>query len=320
MELRRLILGSNETVEGLEFFSPTWNESHEERTLPIQSSMPFRGRLALPAPVFALALALALAWTPVLPGQATALQNAAATVRLYWQDPATGKVLPGRDDTASTVQILVTARGLSNFRGCDVQLMVDGFDGGGVPSLWQFQPEGCAAGRASFHPGGTGKGPFPSVIKADPAMTTVVVSQDRAAHGGEGCLVPPNRLLLWFSAAGGSGVGRDSSSEYALWAITLSLPSGADTSRACLEAGAGGGATAQTGVCITPWFHIPCGQPGSDKGAAVDLLDGLLEEDFVPFEKGFDRLTWWGGAGMSASACPVAARKPVWGRVKTTQK
>src|SRR5512140_2084129 len=61
-------------------------------------------------------------------------QNAGGSARIYWLE-STGATagLAARDASGPVVQGLVVATGLTNFRGADVQLVLNAFDQSGLP-------------------------------------------------------------------------------------------------------------------------------------------------------------------------------------------
>ena len=98
----------------------------------------------LPAQSALLAIAL------LLPRVALAGLNPAATAALYWQtENLVG--LSGPLTTSSTPQLVVTLKGVTNFRGADVQIVVSEVGCGGSPPLspaWDFTSGGCNSGSS----------------------------------------------------------------------------------------------------------------------------------------------------------------------------
>src|SRR5207244_1770202 len=72
-------------------------------------------------------LAGAIALSACLPSLAESGQNSTATAYLYWQE-GTGAALSSQGTSSGTPQLLVTVKKLKNFRGADVQLLIQAQD------------------------------------------------------------------------------------------------------------------------------------------------------------------------------------------------
>ncbi len=246
---------------------------------------------------------------------ASAGLNAGGTGQLYWAGSTNAPLLPvasNRNSVATPAKILVTAKGLNNFRGCDVQLVINALDGGALPAAWQFQLGGCAEGFASFDVGG--KVATKNAFNVAPSVLGVVPSQNSFNYGTGDCRTPHGVGLFWLSAAGANGGTRNPATEYNLWMITVDLTAldlvGDPTGATPCEGG-------QRGVCINPNFRIPCNDV--QRGAAVAILDGNLDVDYFAFPNGL-QFTTWNGAGTTTCPGVTASRTSSWGGIKKLYK
>ncbi|MBI5836408.1 MAG: hypothetical protein HZB25_04100 [Candidatus Eisenbacteria bacterium] len=119
------------------------------------------------------------------------------------------------------------------------------------------------------------------------------------------CIAPDSTGTVWASFAGAGGVPRDAQQDYALFALRLDL-SGVSTGgcRGDLESPGG-----PDGVAIRPHYFLPCnGRP--DLGSVLALVDDDAAIDYIPFEQGYDNLTWCGSpcpdSGMGMPPLPAA--------------
>ena len=83
---------------------------------------------------------------------ASAGLNSGATAQMYWQTPNTGAAIAARDNILPQCQLVVTAKGLTNFAGCDVQLLINALDGGAYP----ISERGGKAEKIRAHDGNAG--------------------------------------------------------------------------------------------------------------------------------------------------------------------
>jgi len=123
--------------------------------------------------------------------------------------------------------------------------------------------------------------------------------------------------LLWLSAAGGSGVARTSTVEYAIWAIACDLTNSvnpADGTTPC-----GGGASDPAGphgICLIPKFFVPCSDPS--RGSAMELLDGNSDVDFPGFAAGSYYLSW--SLQVASNCMPHGVAATTWSKIKRTYR
>lgn len=258
-------------------------------------------------------------------GAANAGLNPSAVAKLYWQTGTNGGAQAARDNTAALPQMVVTVKGLVNFRGADVQLLVNALDKLGLPGAWQAQSGGCAEGGFGFFVGGRGGTVFRNVftvsgVAGDTAVSGVVPSQNGINFNTGDCRTPHGVGLLWLSAAGADGHNRQVAREYAVWAISMDLNAvdPADGVTPC--EGAVADPLGPRGVCVNPNFKIPCNGP--QLGAALQILDGNLDTDAANFAQGFQFLTWNAGSRGDGAECPTATpvRSTTWGTLKKIYK
>lgn len=249
----------------------------------------------------------------LLPESAVAGLNSAATAQIYWQVGSTGAGRPSQDDTTSTPQLVITASGVNNIMGADVQihywsLRLDR----AMPPAWQFQSGGCAEGAAQFHVGGRG-GFYPNIFSSIPAVSGLATVQNQAQFATGDCLTPHNSGLLWLSTLGAVGRDRNPLSEYAVWAVSFDLrPPSSGGGANC----AGGPADPRgpVGICLHPDHRVPCNDPPRE--GVIELFDGNSEVDIIPFAGGRSVLTWNSGNSGALCGSETPARRTTWGTLK----
>lgn len=260
---------------------------------------------ALAAGITTLLLQVGIAWGGL---------NPSTQARIHWQNGATGPALSGTDASTPIAQLVVTVSGLNDFRGADVQIQYSALGGARpLPDAWQFQDGGCASGSAQFYPGGRGGSTYPNAFNTSPAVPGLVVMQNQAMYATGDCLTPRNRGLLWLSAAGSAGAARNSTTEYAIWAITVDLRGTAGGGPTDC-AGGSNDPSGTTGICLAPHSRIPCNE--ADRGAVVTLLDGNDELDYAGFSSANSYLTW--NQATSSAACPFdgSVTRTSWGKMR----
>ncbi len=241
---------------------------------------------------------------------ASAGLNANATANLYWQN-GTAAGLAARNSTLGTPQLAVTATGLVNFRGADVQLVIGALDGSQhLADAWLGNGTGgCNDGNWTFYAGGRG-GAYPNAFTTSPAVSGVATSQNQEYYAVAGnCITVYGTGLLWFSSAGAVGASRTSTTQYGIWAIKFDL-----VSMFCA-----GDINDPTpfGVCINPFKRSPC--TDVQRPEYMTLLDGNLQKDFIPFNTNAQYLTWFpANATGSLANCPgvTPAASKSWGQLK----
>ena len=230
--------------------------------------------------------------------------NAGGTGALYWQN-GTSAGLANRKSTLDVMQIVVTVKGVSNFRGADVQLLVNGA-GGMAPDAWNFTTTGCNAGNMTTWIGGRG-GAYPNLFTSAPELQGTQTSQNWMLSDPSSCLTPHGVFLLWLCSAGAAGVARDPGTEYGVWAVKFDL----SVNRGQC-AGDPGDPNGTTAVCINPNERIPCNDV--QRGAVLEILDGNDVIDYLPFAAGKALLTW----GPNENFCPgvTPAAGLTWGQLR----
>ena len=247
-------------------------------------------------------------------GSAAAGLNASATAALYWQDAQTGALASTQGTGVGTPQLVVTVKGVSSFRGADVQLLVSGQSGGAVPAAWQCQSGGCNESGVSFYIGGHGG--LPNAFTSAPAVPGVAVSQNEELYATGTCATPHNFGLLWLTAAGAAGGARNPATEYAVWAVKFDL-----------RGTAGGGPSdcdgdylhTPMGVCIVANERIPCND--IQRGSVMAVLDGNDAIDYAPFAYSKAYLEWWQFCTcyygyMYDPNCSVPVKPNTWGALR----
>ena len=255
----------------------------------------------------------------LLPTAALAGLNPSATARMYWLEGNT-VASTSQNSTAATVKLLVTIKGVSSFRGGDVQLYVSGLDAG-LPDAWRVDPAGCNYSNYTVRQGGFNgacAAIFPSIWSAcaaplQQAVTGVQTSQPGAMRFNDPitCLTPHGLGFIWFSSAGAAGELRDPSKEYGFLGLELDL-SGSEVS--CAGDLASGD---PQGTCVAPNYHVPCSVP---RGAVLAVVDAEAHLDYASFDSGHFPLVWhatplgpWNG-GSCFSVLPVGSRS--WGELR----
>lgn len=268
------------------------------------------------------ALTLVSAWALLAPAARAGL-NSAAVAHIYWQSGSTGSALAARDNSNGMCQFVVTSKGLANFAGADVQILLCAADDGALPAAWQGQAGGCAEGFIGSGAtsvglvGGRGGSLLPNAFTTAPAVPGVLASQNSEFYNTGDCKTPHNVALLWLSCAGGAGVARSSTVEYALWAVACDLANSVNPADGTTPCGGGSADPAGPhGICLIPKFFVPCSDPA--RGAALALLDGNLDVDFAGFAPASYYLSW---SLMVATNCfPHSVAPTTWSRIKRTYR
>lgn len=228
---------------------------------------------------------------------ASAGQNAGAVARIYW---LTGNTVanPSRDIAGNPAaqKLLVTVKGVNMFRGADVQLIANAFDGSGLPLAWQDgliyapKPGGWNAGTAAIWPN----------IATAPTALSLATSQtgDLFYNNPVTCLTPHGVGTFWYSAAGAAGRVRNPLTEYGVFGLLIDLSL----------------VDPLVAVCINPNYRLPCGT--GEKGNVMVLIDGTTVKDFCNYENGYQYLTY--GAPGGAPGCPgsTPTSSTTWGKIK----
>jgi len=234
---------------------------------------------------------------------ASAGLNAGGTARIYWL-PTTGSTVPvpSRDATGDAMIGLVTAKGITNFRGADVQIVVNAFDQSGLPGAWQTGA--WAVTKGGFKTGTSTV--FTNIFSAVTALPGQAMGQDGSLQfqNPVSCVTPHDVGVSWFSLAGSTAVGRIITREYGVIGFTMDVD----------PAGAGYGKA----VCINPNWRLPCGS--GEKGNVLVVVDNNSAKDYLAFENGYQFLTYMADAG--APGCPTSTPvgKTTWGHVRNLYK
>ncbi len=224
--------------------------------------------------------------------------NQGATAHAYWIVPG-DSASPSRRSDSGQPRLLVTVKGIHNFRGADVQLILTAGDGGRLPDAWQGNPGGCNDGNFTYGLGAVGTR-YPSAFNSAPAVPGMVASQDGEVFETGDCRTTHGTGLFWLSVAGAAGEPRDPAKEYALWNIRFDFRGTAHGGPTDCP-GDLGDPSGPRGVVISPNFRIPCNGP--QPGAVLAVLDDNLNLDYLPFVLGNAALGW--EANPSAGLSPV---------------
>jgi hypothetical protein len=257
--------------------------------------------------------------TMLAAGFASAGQNAGATARMYWLSATTATTgLASRDNSNTTVYGLVVVKGLNNFRGADVQLVINSLDASGLPEAWQAQSGGPADGCWTPKSGGWKTGTstvWPNVFTASPALPGVAVGQDGtmkfALTGTSACVTPHDVGVIWLSQAGSAAVARTAAKEYGAFGFIMDFT--------VVPGLVGGPDNNPKGVCINSNWRLSCGV--GEHGNVMAVVDSVSVKDFAAFDVGYEWLTWNGALGGSPG-CPTSTPvgRTTWGRFKHLYK
>ncbi|MBI5836294.1 MAG: hypothetical protein HZB25_03520 [Candidatus Eisenbacteria bacterium] len=226
---------------------------------------------------------------------ASAGQNAGALARIYWLTSNT-VANPSRNIAGNPAaqKLLVTVKGCAMFRGADVQLLANAFDGSGLPLLWQdpiYTPKagGWNTGSSAI---------FPNIATAVTSLTLSTSQTGDLYYNLDPCVTPHNVGTFWYSAAGAAGRARNIAIEYAVFGLVIDLSLVDPT----------------VPVCINPNYRLPCGT--GEKGNVMVLVDATTVKDFCSYENGYQYLTY--GAPGSAPGCPgsTPTSSTTWGKIK----
>ncbi len=258
------------------------------------------------------ALPLTLVGLTLAAGSSFAGNNPSAVARLYWLTSNT-VASTSRNSTAGTAKALITLKGVTDFRGGDVQLFVATMEASGaLTEAWSAYSGGAAEANYTPKSGGFNNGTaatFPNIFTASPALPGVATSQTGVMkfHEPGGCITVADWGTIWLSTAGSAGVARTSTTEYGFFGFTLDLTTGLAN-----DANSG----SPKGVCIYPSYHNPCNQVGNPRHPSMAIVDGAAIKDYPVFETGFTFLTWFGDVGTKL--CPDIVPVPVksWGQVR----
>jgi len=211
----------------------------------------------------------------MLVGVAGAGLNSAAVAHLYFLS-ATGSTAPlaARTSTAATAICVVTLTNMASARGADVQLVVSGLDGAGLPMCWQvggYTPKigGWKATNA------TNWAPLLSETLDGGAVTGVIAVKDGSYIDYHDAVQPsftPNNCgLIWYSAAGSVGKSRSTTKEYGVFGFTMVPDDGTNdpASIPCIP------------VCIGANWRLGAG--AHDTFWVMQVSDVNNATDFVPF-------------------------------------
>jgi len=143
--------------------------------------------------------------------------NARAFVKIRWAD-STGKAVESPVSGDPRPRMIVTATGLQNFRGADIQLLLYSCIGTPIPDAWLGNGTGgCNDGNWSLVRGPGPGGPYPDAFEGVPGLATLTNEELPVPQG----MSFENKPLMMFRlrAYGTAGLPRDSTLEYALWSV-----------------------------------------------------------------------------------------------------
>ena len=250
---------------------------------------------------------------------ALAGQNAGAVAHLYWQE-GTAAALDSPRVTTGTPQLLVTAKGIHSLRGGDVQLLLLPCAGGEFKGAWQGNGTGgCNDGNWSFYVGGPG-GAYESLFGASPTLEGLTISSNQEYYKTTACGHNTNfDAVLWLHGEGPSGVARDSTVEYGIWAIKFDLRDTSLGGPASCPGDLSDPAGAQ-GVFFWPCNAYPCG--GGPNGTVIAVLDGNGSVDYLPVVGQVGSLYWNSphpcGPPLGSDLCPTTGIEAAsWGQLRS---
>jgi hypothetical protein len=248
--------------------------------------------------------------------------NAGATARLYWLSSTTSASTSRVSTSHDMVMCLVTIKGVTSVRSADLQLSINGFSPSGaaapdgVPPAWQGQAGGPADGAFSCQAGSWGstgsvwRNLFTVSPRVPGLLTLTPVYRYSGGIGADACVAPNGTAVIWFQAAGASGVARDPNVEYGLFVWTYELDGGL----------AGDSDDPNpSGVCIKPNYRLPC--PAQERGNVMAIWDSTRTVDYIPFASGYQWLTWenspqYPGSPASCLNLTTPVAQPTWGRLR----
>jgi hypothetical protein len=271
----------------------------------------------------------ALTWV-AFAGSAQAGANAGATVRLAWggigsnqiNNTVTVDTVVGDTVNDFSLTLWVSVKGVTNISGLDMQLLVLSDRGFGaqfaLPNAWQFTDPGpCGdpgagslSGNMTVVTGGLGTNNA-HVLQGVPGLAT---SQNTMKYNVSGGF--ENLWVIWYSAAGGSGVAKSVTTRYAVCRIDFIIPGGTGSSTPC--------AGQLAPICIQPNLRLgynaqvyPAYIPQS-----VVLVDGASLVDFAALETGHDHVTanYSANTGLNGCPAPTRIRSTTWGGLRRLYK
>ena len=246
-------------------------------------------------------------------GLAQAGSNTGGTAYIYWLTSNT-VASTSRNSTSCTPKCLVTVKGVSMFRGADVQLYLNSLDNAGLPEAWQAEDGGPAAANYTPKIGGWNNGTavvWPNIFKAPtvlPGELDVVPGSFFYHYLPNPSLAPHNVGAIWLSATGSAGVARTSTKEYGVFGFTMDLTTSLPGD--CTD-------PVPHGVCINPNWRINAPTP---KGSVMVVVDASGTKDYEAFGQAHNWLTWMDGSQYPTSPvnCPnvTPVSNTTWGKVR----
>jgi hypothetical protein len=233
--------------------------------------------------------------------------NAGATARIYWLT-ANSTASTSQSSTSALPKLLITVKGVSSFRGADVQLWEGDDEGVGLPAYLQTQAGGCAEGYDSPRGGGFNSGSaatWPSIFSADPPVPELSVSRPGSLlYNTADCWAPSPWGMIWYSASGSAGVAREPATEYGVFGLTLVVDYD------CMD---------PPGWPKPAWIWPVCRQSchSGCMGSAIAITDANGAVDYVPFEAGYGHLTLgYAFPDTRWFACTTPVAPATWGSVR----
>ncbi len=245
------------------------------------------------------ALILGAALSSPIPSPAG--QNAGAIAHVYWQAFPRGRGLESPCSYSAVTSFIITVKGVSSFRGADVQLMMASRSGL-VPAAWQFQAGGCAEGAASFQPGGWG-GHYRNIFTTPPAMAGTQLAHNEMTFNNGSCETAHGTGFFHLSATAPTAVTRDPNIEYAVWGVAVDLTATDPSTGDPCEGGAAD-PLGPVSVFISPRLQIPCNGLREQAMTVLDA-DSATDMAFYPtLPKQIYSLGWMDAPGINCDNCP----------------
>lgn len=245
--------------------------------------------------------------------------NAGGTASIVWLN-ASNKANVSRDDVSCTPTFGVVVRGVTSFRGADVQFQMRSATFSEVSPSWQWWTDGsssgCASGAQTFTRGfaSSGSGPAADSIYncwGGSGTLNVPGQVDLQAavqyHNAGPCLTPSPYDMVWMSSEGSGGATRAPQKAYGVFRLVVDQNFGCD-----------GGCSNPSPMCSFVSYRQPCSDPQNPRGAVVRVIDKNGNSDYLPLLT--SHLTWnW---PPNFGFCPYsdAVRSSTWGRIRAAYR
>lgn len=233
---------------------------------------------------------------------------------LYWV-AGTG-VSANRNSTLCTPKFIVSVAGLTNFRGADVQIFINGV-GQQLPPAWQMQTGGCNGDNFLNTLSRSFASPYPTAFTG---VSGVADGQMQMYYNwtGSSCNLTPHGVgFLWLESVGVNGAAKTATTRYGLYTVAVDLSQGLCPGDCAYIDPNTGQPIQNAPVCIAPNFQAYCTDKNHPYGYGVyGVLDGNLLYDYVTCPANVAYLTW--NPAGAALDCPgvVPVGPTSWGKLK----